>query len=122
VPRAVDPTDEGTATALHVQIAPEPPADGAATFILHSIVAEDLYSTPIWRITAPGDRFDAPLWDLPALDPTLPAIPDGPTDKLMWTTYLITVPGLSWDDWTYRYKNASYWSAYSKARYEVSFP
>ncbi len=38
VPRAIDPTDGGR--RLHVQIAPEPPPTGAATFILHSIVAE----------------------------------------------------------------------------------
>jgi hypothetical protein len=65
--------------------------------------------TPLWQIILPGDQTSFVLPDLTALA----GLPELPSDYSVWVTYGIESPGFVYDEWSYRYLNQSYWSAYS---------
>ena len=115
MPRAVDPLPDQTATRRRVAIAPEPPPDAPATFLLHTLTADN--GDPVWRgIACPGsDTIDLP--DLSAIRAWPP-----PGDRLRWTVWRIQVPGADYDQYTYRWNGTLFWSAYATDSWWVRFP
>jgi len=116
VPRPFDPPPTGGPGSWPRRLAfyPEAGPTGAATFHEHILATAD--GTPIWNLFTRGDQVDVPLPDLAVaagLDPL-------PTEPIVWTIYSITVPGLSFDQWTYRYTNPNFWSAYAADAYLVT--
>jgi hypothetical protein len=114
-PRATDPAPNGTATAPHLVFAPEG-GTGQSTFNIHMLSASD--GTPLWRIYTRGSELTVPLWDLE----TAAGLPAFPTDPVVWVMYEITVPGLTFDQWTYRHLNSNFWSAYAVDVQIVTIP
>lgn len=64
---------------------------------------------PIWRYIMPGDQTSFVLPDLT----TLAGLPELPPDYSVWIAYGIESPGFVYDEWSYRFLQQSYWSAYS---------
>ncbi len=64
---------------------------------------------PIWRYVMPGDQTSYILPDLAAMA----GLPELPADYSVWVVYGIEAPGFVYDEWSYRYLEQSYWSAYT---------
>jgi hypothetical protein len=120
-PMAVEPPGSGMpvpATAMHLDWMPEGPTNGVATFTQHRLQLQ-VDGTPEWRILTAGAMTDVPLYDLV----TTGGVPPMPSpDPLQWTIYEVTVPGLTFDHFTYRDLNANYWSAYAVDSFSVALP
>jgi hypothetical protein len=115
IPRAVDPPPNGTATLPRILIAPDDGPTGAPTWFYHTITTTD--GIPVWRVLAsPRAReFDFPDLAAAGLSP-MPAVP------MLWNVLSITVPGVTFDQFSYGYLNANAFSAYAGDTYAVSFP
>ncbi|MFH0902703.1 MAG: hypothetical protein V2A73_18890, partial [Pseudomonadota bacterium] len=124
LPRAIDPEPYGTVSASHLQFEPDrTPAseassgpDGEATFIWHKLIMPP--EQTMWTIIARGDQFDVPLPDVTEESGAW----DFPTDDIWWVVYEATVPGLDFNNWSYRHLNPVYWSAYAISYFTVRIP
>ena len=90
---------------------------GKATpaFFYHRLTATD--GTPVYRILARGDRLEVPLYDL-----TGAGLPPLTTQPLIWSVTTVSVPGVTFDSFTYAQLNANLWHAYAAATFNVAFP
>lgn len=114
--RPVDPAPGLVATRPHLELELEGPSTGAATFALHLLASSD--GTQLWRILARGDVLDIDLPDLTGEGfPPLPTLTD-----LQWTNWRVTLPGTTFDQFTYRHLSSLYWAAYAADAYWVQFP
>jgi hypothetical protein len=114
VPRAVDPPADGTSTMHHLVLR----ADGgttAPTFYYHRVQTTE--GIPVFRVLARGDRLEVPLYDLTALG--LPPLTNKP---LFWSVTAVTIPGETFDTFSYDKLNANLWAAYASDSYGIAFP
>ncbi len=114
--RAVDPAPGGVASADSIEIAPEPPPTGEATFHVHLLGVPG--GDPLYRIfaNAPEHRLAVPDVGAFGLTPL-------PRDKdVDWTFYSLRIPGTTFDQFSYRQLNINYWSAYSVDATAIQFP
>ncbi len=120
VPRPIDPAGNGLpATEMHLSYRSEGPTNGLPTFWAHYLDS-GVDGSALWSIYARGDQLEIPLYDLVSSG-AIPPIPATP-NYVFWTTYSLTIPGLDFDDFTYRHLNANYWSAYAADAWAVQFP
>jgi len=116
VPRPTDPVPLGTATTRSLHFAPEGPSDGDATFNLHYISGTD--GVRLLSMHTRDDIYDVDIPNLTAQGfGVLPA-----NINLSWTLYRIRVPGVTFDQFTYRHLSALYWDAYAADANFVQFP
>ena len=120
IPRAIDPVDGGTASGPQLRWRPDG-GDAIGTFNFMTLETFDSPSTPLWRIVTRGDVFQGDMPDLRALEATLPEVPPPPAD-LFWVVYSITVPGITFDQFTYNNLNQRYWSAHAVNYFVVKVP
>jgi hypothetical protein len=114
--RPIDPQPGLVATRQHLEFELEGPSTGQATFAYHLLAAQD--GTQLWRILARGDVLDVDIPDLTAEGfPALPTFED-----VQWSFWRITLPGTSFDQFTYRNLSSLYWSAYAADSHYVQFP
>ncbi len=118
MPRPVDPRPNQTATSMAVRLELEPPSTGEATFNLHMFTSAT--GDSLLRIFSRGDMLENEIPDLTGAG--LPAFPSGPDQSVGWTFYRITIPGTTFDQFTYRHLSAYYWSAYAADSCWVYFP
>jgi len=88
---------------------------GAPTWFHHRIVTKD--GLPVWRILTSPRVLE---FDIPDLTPY--GLAPMPTTQLTWGVLAITVPGVTFDRFSYSYLSANYFSAYAGDTYSVSFP
>ena len=114
VPRAVDPPAGGSGSSHRLVMSSD---GGKATpaFFYHRLTATD--GTPVYRILARGDRLEVPLYDL-----TGAGLPPLTTQPLIWSVTTVSVPGVTFDSFTYAQLNANLWHAYAAATFNVAFP
>jgi hypothetical protein len=84
---------------------------------VHRLLSES-DGTPLFRAYTRGTVFEVPLYDLE----TAAALPPLPTDPLLWLVYEVTVPGLTFDQFSYRHLSANFWSAYAVDLQTVMVP
>jgi hypothetical protein len=118
VPHALDPASGQMGSGGHLVWEPEGATTGLATLSYHviSTVAE---GKPLWRLFARGGRRDLPLYDVVTwggMDP-MPS-----PDELVWSIYEIRIPGITFDQVSYRNINFNQWSAYANDGFVVSLP
>lgn len=106
VPRPVDPPFDGTATSRRVEFAPEG-NDEAPTFHMHLLSTET--GDPVWRGITCGGRYQL---DLPDLTPAGVSWPPA-GQRLVWTVWSIDAVGDDFNQFTYRWLGATYWSGYA---------
>jgi hypothetical protein len=115
--RPLDPLPGQLASRQHLALELEGPSTGQATFAYH-LVAGASDGRQLWRILARGDILDIDIPDLTAEGfPPLPTFED-----LAWTHWRISLPGTSFDQFTYRHLSSLYWSAYASDSHVVQFP
>jgi len=116
VPRAIDPAPDGTAATRHLEFVNENETH-PATFHLHSLITEA--GLPVWRGITCGGLHDYALPDLTAAGfPNWP--PSG--ERLIWTMYSIDAVGDDYDQFTYRWLGATYWTGYAADAGFATFP
>lgn len=116
VPRAQDPAPDGTASERHIVFENEHETH-PATFHLHSLITET--GEPVWRGITCGGLHD---YDLPDL--TTAGFPDWlhAGQRLIWTMYSIDAVGNDYDQFTYRWLGATYWTGYAADAIYATFP
>jgi hypothetical protein len=116
-PRPTDPVPDGIASDFAFEIAPEAPADGAATFHMHQF--QDALGTQLLRVFARGSELRVPVPDLSGIADT----ETFPSDvDVNWIFYSIRVHGATFDQFNYRHLRATYWDAYAVDSAWVRFP
>jgi len=116
VPRMIDPLPSGVASGPQFEFGAEGPADGKATF--HAHIFRSAIGEPLLRVFAEGDIFQNPIPDV-----TFGGLPPFPAlEDVSWTVWSITVPGATFDDFTYRFLSSQTWSAYAVDASFVQFP
>ena len=120
VPHAIDPIDGGTASGRKLVWAPD---GGQAIGTFNFMVLETLGSpsVPVWRFVSRGDVFSVDMPDLRTINATLPDVPPPPED-LFWAVYSVTVPGVTFDQFTYNQLNQKYWSAHALNFFTIQVP
>ncbi len=116
MPRPVDPAPDGISTGRHYTFSLEGDTTGTSTFNLHMFRSLD--GTDLARVFTRGDILTVDLPDFSAEGlPSMPA-----NEDISWTFYRITVPGGSFDNFTYRWLSSISWSAYAADASLVRFP
>ncbi|HUH02882.1 MAG TPA: IPT/TIG domain-containing protein [Kofleriaceae bacterium] len=114
--RPIDPAPGMVASRPHLELGLEGPSTGLATFSYHLLALPD--GTQLWRIMGRGDVLDIELPDLTGEGfPPLPTLED-----VQWTFWRVTLPGTSFDQFTYRHLSSNFWSAYAADAHLVQFP
>ncbi len=63
----------------------------------------------VWELVVPGDVYEAPIPDLSTLE-GMRDLGTGPVD---WTVVAVRVPGLDFNEFTYRFMSPARWEAYA---------
>jgi len=115
IPQAVDPLPGGV-PSTHRMIWSE---DGAEPTFHVVMIKTFPDGDPYWRVYLAGAVRQFVLPDLYGLGPGLEGYPGGP---MFWHVISVSVEGMSFDDFSYRYLNNKYWSATSGNGFPFSFP
>lgn len=117
VPRPLDPPPGGVASTRRVHFENEADDDDP-TFHLHSLI-DATTGAPVWRAITCGGLRDYALPDL-----STAGFPDWPTPgaQLVWTMYSIDAVGGDYDQFTYRWLGATYWTGYAADAVYATYP
>ncbi len=113
IPRAVTPEPGGELSGSRMVWSEE----GAEPTLHVVLVRTYPDGDPFWRLYLPGDVRTFALPDLQGAG-TAGGYPGG---SMLWHIYAIQIPGLNFDEFTYRYMNERYWTASAAASYLFRF-
>ena len=80
-----------------------PPAD------LHVVLMTGGDGNPAWRHFVPGDVYEAPVPDFSKI----PELSDISSGFVTWVVFAVRIPGFDFDEFSYRFLNSRYWSAWA---------
>jgi hypothetical protein len=115
IPEAVDPPPGGTPTTSRMTWSASGIEPTFHVVSVKSFPEGDSY----WKVYLAGNVNQFVLPDLFGLGPGLDGHPAGP---MMWHVISVSVEGMSFDDFSYRYLNDRYWSGTAGNSWQFNFP